>query len=400
MATMIERLQDESKNEPNTAVQYFICSSRDESTQMTAQMQNQLVYGLYVLADASDSQETLEKANKIVEKFLGSDSPAQATGSKKTDTATFKETYKELIRATEKRIHLVIDALDECKDRQSSKFLKDLKDLIATSEGPEYRLNVLLCSRPETDILEEMSESTMIKIQDHNGPDIELDAKAKLEALPGLSASERTLACEAIVKKAQGLFRCVDPAIDFLKRPWKRPLEQALEKLPDGLTNSYQQIFRQTDPQYLDLLKTALHWCILGKRKPTIAEVMDDYTCTYEQEDGSDINPYDLLLDPTTSSETKLLIHNQIREAGSNTFLEVESDEQVIKIRHATVTDFFLPAESPLAPAHGHDQEHLCPECKLKVNSSLTWTLSKKEGHLRLAIIICELPERHRHALC
>jgi hypothetical protein len=236
-----------------------------------------------------------------------------------------------------------------------------------------------------------MSETATIKIQNHNGPDIELDAKGKLEALPGLSAPERALACEAIVKKAQGLFRCVDPAIDFLKRPWKRPLEQALEKLPDGLTNSYQQIFRQTDPQYLDLLKTALYWCILGKRKPTIAEVMDDYTCAYEQDDGSDVNPYDQLLDPTTPSETKLLIHNQIREAGSNTFLEIESDQQVVKIRHATVTDFFLPAESPLAPAHGHDQEHLCPECKLKVNSNQTWTLSKKEGHLRMAITICEL---------
>jgi len=101
------------------------------------------------------------------------------------------------------------------------------------------------------------------------------------------------------VKKAKGLFRCVDPAIDFLKKPLQRPLENALAKLPDGLDNSYEQVFQQTDPQYLELLKTALQWSILGGRKPTVAEIMDDYSCAYAQDDGSDVNPYDQLEDPT-----------------------------------------------------------------------------------------------------
>lgn len=64
----------------------------------------------------------------------------------------------------------------------------------------------------------------MIKIEDHNGPNIERDAQEKLDGLPGMSSRERLLACKVIVQKTKGLFRCVDPAIDFLKKPFKRPL--------------------------------------------------------------------------------------------------------------------------------------------------------------------------------
>lgn len=381
MATINDRLQEEIEGQPGSAAQFFICSAKDDSTQITANIQSQLVYGLYELVSTSASLEKLEKATTIVDRYLGPDNPTQSLGMKKSATTTFAATYSSLVKVLEKRIYLVIDALDECKDRQPSKFLHSLQDLTTPSEAPESSLSIMLCSRPEADLIEDLSKCSTVKIQEHNGPDIEHDARNKLEALPGLSKAERELACTIIVKKAQGLFRCVDPAIDFLKKPWRRPLEQALENLPDGLTNSYQQIFQQTDPQYLDLLKTALHWCILGKRKPTVAEIMDDYSHAYEQDDGSDVNPYDQLEDSAASADMKRVIHNRIREAGGNTFLEVDSASQEVKVRHTTVTDFFLPANPQPTVSHGHDQDRVCQQCKRKERDSQRWNLSRKEGH-------------------
>ena len=388
MATVIDRLQTDLKDSPDSSAQYFICSTRDDSTRLATQIKNQLLYQLYELSHASGSLTILEKANALVEKYsLSEDTPS--TDKKKSAAAGFEETYIPLANVAEKKIFLVIDALDECADRQESNIIKTLQSMLAFPNVPELHLKIIICSRRETDIVDELSDIPELKIEDHNGPDIERDAKSKINELPGFSMAERALACEVIVKKAKGLFRCVDPAIDFLKKPLKRPLDQALAKLPDGLNNSYQQIFRQTDPQYLDLLKTALHWCILGKRKPTIAEVMDDYSCAYEQDDGSDINPYDDMNDPAIPTDMKRLIHDQIRTAGSNTFLEIEAGAQV-KTRHTTVTDFFLPSNVPPNASHDHSEDNLCPECRTKASASQTWTLSRKEGHLKMAITICK----------
>ena len=344
VARIIDRLQKDAESSEDVAAQWFICSSREEPTRTPDQIQKQLVYGLYELVNSLESAEALEKANKCVDQYLGSEDTEGA--SKKTATIEFDDTYMNLIEVLEKRIFLVVDALDECEDRQSSNFLQAFKGMTDSSEEPEAQIKILLCSRPESDIVDELSECPTIKIQEHNGPDIEHDAEAKVNKLPGLSHEERKLACATIVEKAQGLFRCVAPAIAFLEKPWKRPLKNVLQRLPDGLVNSYQRILQQTDPNYLDLLKTALHWCILGKRTPTTAEIMDDFTCAYDQEDGSNVNPYDQINDPTKSVDNRLT-YNQSREAGGNTFLEIDTVEREVKIRHTTVKDFSLPTKPP-----------------------------------------------------
>ncbi len=86
----------------------------------------------------------------------------------------------------------------------------------------------------------------------------------------------------------------------------------------------------------------------------------------------------------------KRLIPDQIREAGSNTFLEIESGSKV-KTRHTTVTDFFLQSAAPTGVSGDHCDDHLCPKCKSEASIPQTWKLSKKEGHLRMAITVCKI---------
>lgn len=346
MSTVVESLKETFDQDKGCSAHYFFCSDGDEATRRAARIKEQLLYQLYQMALSDESSETLDKANELISHFLGkkeSVDTKQTSTQMKTEKATgFEVAYPSLAKLLGQKIFLVIDALDECTDREKDGILKTFQETLSASELP---LKIMICSRREPDILDDLVGKPVIKVEDHIGPDIEQVAKARLEGLPGLSSAERELACKSIVGKAKGLFRCVDPAIEFLKKPWRRPLEKRLAELPDGLDNSYQQILGGIDPDYLELLKVGLTWSIFAQIKPTVAEIMDDYSCAYaEGIEGADENPYD-----TMDSH---LIRDQIQIAGSGTFLEVAGNE--VSVRHTTVKEFFVRENHVVGAPNGH----------------------------------------------
>ena len=383
MSTVIDRLQEASQEDKSCSAQYFFCSAGEDSTRLVPRIKKQLLHQFYQMALSDESSDLLDKSNDVISNFLGKkDSVDSKPGSqqKKSEKATgFEDAYPAMAKILGKNIFLIIDALDECTDRKDNKILKTLQETLVASELP---LKIMVCSRPEPDIVDDLVNRPAIKVEDHNGPDIEKAAKARLEGLPGLSSDERALACKSIVEKAKGLFRCVDPAIEFLKKPWRRPLEKRLAELPDGLNNSYQQILRQTDPDYLELLNVGLTWTIFAQIKPTVAEIMDEYSCAYaEGIEGTDVNPYD--------SMDNHLIQDQIRRAGSGTFLEVAGNE--VSVRHTTVKDFFLKAGSAVGETNGHCEDELCAKCHSQMSADRPLIMSEKEGQLRMALTICKI---------
>lgn len=111
---------------------------------------------------------------------------------------------------------------------------------------------------------------------------------------------------------------------------------------------------------------------------------MDDYTRAYAKGiDGENKNLYDAKEDHLLKQTV-----DQIRKAGSNTFLEVTNAE--VSVRHLTVKEFFLESEQSADPSHGHSLDELCPLCRAKSTADRPLKLSEKESHLRMAIAICE----------
>ena len=382
MSNVVSALQEAFREDDGCSAQYFFCSAGDDSTRLVARIIKQLLYQLYQMALLDESSDVLDKANDVISSFLGKKDSADsksASQQKKSEKAIgFEDAYPSLAKLLGQKIFLVVDALDECTDRKDAGILKTFQQTLSASELP---LKIMICSRLEPDIVDDLVGKPEIKVEDHNGPDIEKAAKAKLEEMPGLSPAERALACKSIVGKAKGLFRCVDPAIEFLKKPWQRPLEKRLAELPDGLDNSYQQILRQTDPDYMELLKVGLTWSIFAHIKPTVAEIMDEYSCAYaEGIEGTDENPYDVMDDQ--------LIRDQIRRAGSGTFLEVAENE--VSVRHTTVKEFFLKENTAADTPNGHCIDDLCAKCQSKKLADQPFTMSEKEGQLHMAITICE----------
>jgi hypothetical protein len=378
-SSIVQEYQETFEGKEDSTVQYFFCANGDDSTQSADRIKKHLLQHLYALAVSEESLELFEKANDIISDYL---KESDAKQKKSDKSITFEDAYTGLARTLARKVFLVIDALDEIGDRKDSHFLGALQKML---EVPDVQLKILIGSRPNADIEEELSGVTQIKIEEWNGPDIERNVRHELGKLPSLSHSEQEQACSAIVEKARGLFRCVEPAIDFLKKPFQRPLSRRLEALPDGLNNSYLQILRQTDPDYLPLLETSLTWAIFTQlKKPTVAEVMDTYSRAYAEgmEGDENHNPYDDSGD-TLSSE-------QIRTAGGGTFIEIAGSE--ISVRHTTVSDFFLKSEETAVETNGHANGHSnesCATCRTK-SPQQPFQLSAKVGHLRMVLTMCK----------
>jgi len=84
MSTIIDNLQNELKDSPDSSSQYFICSARDDSTRLAARIKAQLIYQIYELSLTAESHDVLDKANDEVASFLR---PSDVPGGAKDKNA-------------------------------------------------------------------------------------------------------------------------------------------------------------------------------------------------------------------------------------------------------------------------------------------------------------------------
>ena len=316
MSTVVEHLK--SRVSGPDQMQYFFCKTGDDSTQLTARITQSLVHQLY--APSENSPDLLEKANEVITKAFNEKGPSSDKGASKG--LDFKAAYESLARAYNGTVFLVMDALDECTDRNSHKFLRTLREMAGVTD---IRLKILVFSRPEPDISDDLEGLPNVKVEGQNEEDLRKHVMSELERIPGWTKLERDVACEEVVRKASGQFRYIDGAMQFLRQPWQRPIQNRLEGLPAGLANSYLQSLQQTDPAYVGLLKTTLMWTILAEGEIRVPEVMDAYSRPYDNEE----NPGELL-DASSAAEVNLHDH-QIRTAGG-IFLEVLPKSRAIKV--------------------------------------------------------------------
>lgn len=359
---------------------------------MTVRILKHLLFQLYQLVE-SQPLEIIENANKIMSRFPGgkagaSKSQASSAGKDhegKKGEVSFGEAYRGLAGLFGKPVFVVIDALDECSDRQSEGLVRSIRDMI---NEPELGIKVLVCSRP--DLASELNDVPTVKVEDNNGPDIRLNAETELRRLPGWTSREREIASKKIVEKAGSFFRYVELAVEFLKQPWQRPIEKYLEQLPEGLQAFYEQIIRNTDPLYMGLLNTCLTWTILANGQIKVTEVIDAYSRTYTEGDDYAIEDYT----PQSFDAGEDLHIKQIQIAGS-ALLEVDAKSRVIQLRHHTVADYFLTANLKTKPSAA-EYACECENCKRQAGNA--FELSEKQGHLAIAATICECSVRENIA--
>lgn len=327
-----------------------------------------------------------------------------------------KQILEEIIEIFGKNVFIVIDAVDECKDRKPEALLAALQGLVDADLG----IKIILASRPEVDICEALRGTPKVEVnQDSNSADIKAYLVKELKRLSSLTAKDRKIACKAIIERSDGMFRYANMQIDRLRQPWRPPLKNHLNDLPVGIEASYRQIFEEIRPEFQELLIVTLRWTILADGDVPALLVAEDYKRVFEldeeptsgenhedddeDDEGDETDEEEEIYqqdeaDRGDEADNRERVKNHdemlkdtlmhIKEAGS-VFLESKANETVVGLRHTSVKDFVLrEGEKTNMPIDS--QEALCQRCK-KPSQTSTLAITPKLGHLTLALTICKL---------
>ena len=160
------------------------------------------------------------------------------------------------------------------------------------------------------------------------------------------------------------------------------------------MNETYSVFLRQLAPNYLDLLKISLTWALLSDIDVTVHEVMDAYTETYLTE-----NTVDDLKEFADLDDSKLHA-DQIRDAGGP-FLDVVDNgtNHVLSLKDPPAVWNFCFESTDCQEVDRKLDEAVCANCKARLSPSHTLSLSRKFGHLAMAITCRKLLLCHQYLL-
>lgn len=410
-SVLVSSIVEKLKEEPDSRiVLFFFCKTGDDGTQRAGSILRNLIFQIY--EKTRDSPEVYAQCAKVITKVQNSNKTKRGEMVEYSKSVkNLKQILEEVIRIFGKRVFVVIDALDECKDRKSEDLLAALQGLVES----DLNIKIILASRPETDIEEFMQDISRVEVnQGSNSVDIKAYLVKELKKLSCLKPRDRKIACRAIIERSGGMFRYANMQIDRLRQPWRPPLKNHLDALPIGLEASYRQIFAQIKPELQELLIVALRWTILADGDIPALLVAEDYRRVFElveegdkvEDDNADDEDEDEDFEVDEAGDGKKVDHmkdetndhdqmikdtlRQIQEAGS-VFLESGGKGAAnISLRHTSVKDFVLK-ESERSNLPIDSLNRICPNCEASFSQSSVLAITPKLGHLSLVLSICKL---------
>jgi len=383
VSSVIQQLQGEAKEDQGMFVHYFFCKNGDNDAQKSDRILSQILGWLY--ASTPPTLEIMDRCNDIIRRYLARPSSGSGGSAGKKDDKDadaekglpFEEAYATLCAALKKKVFLVVDALDEVADRKDEEFIQQLMKI--HKQPMAQNIKIFVSSRPETDIVELLGESSRIRVEKFNEEDIKRAVGNQIQHIPGMSPSEREEACKMISDRAGPYFGYVNPALALLRQPWQRPLRKHLEQLPKNVYDMNLKILADTDPRYLNFLKTCMTWVIFanGNQKITIDEIVDAYSKVYTVED------LDWTGQELTNEAEIEFYRKQIQEAG-DAFLDVnEKNKEISLIKPAIVKDSFVKNDDE--SGEPELDTTACEECRKREESDRVLVLTEKKGHLEIA---------------
>ncbi|KAK1753187.1 ankyrin-3 [Echria macrotheca] len=215
--------------------------------------------------------------------------------------------------------------------------------------------------------------------REHQG-DLRLKFLASLRELPGLSDGEKDSVLREVLRRADGRFIYLDMAMEFLRQPLLRPIEDHLKLLPElGDRRKFDAELRKLGPNYVRLLRTALTWSLLGKVWPRAEVVMEDFNQVYKM--ASSASQQGSGFPPPSPLDMEQLV------AVSGPFLSLRDEAdgcRVVVHDYDKVRDYCMTEVEQTTPEE--KMKDICTTCRSETPRFGTLTISEKIGHLDLAI--------------
>ncbi|KAE8372510.1 hypothetical protein BDV26DRAFT_297790 [Aspergillus bertholletiae] len=263
-------------------------------------------------------------------------------------------------------VYLVIDALDECRDRDQ------LVQTLSTIQGWDLPyLHVLVTSRRHVEIEKGLQGRLTDQINlepEMVEADIRLLTKQTVNRhwrLSQLRTETRDDIEQKMISKAQGMFRWVSCQLDSLKECVSDyQISEVLDTLPQDLDETYAQILRKIPHLHCREVLQLLQWLVHAMRPMRSTELMEVVTFTL----GKD---YDIQIDRNRrpwNHESLLvmcssLVSCQTREVGDTS---ARSTVVEIKLAHFSVHEYLISV-------------FLCPPLRASFDTDWVNTLIAKQ---------------------
>ena len=376
MATMIEALQNQSMNK-DLALSYCFITSGSELSREPIKILQLLLAQVY--SCARGNMDILDSCNALVQVYLEEQAVRDKTPSAANATLNqqaFTNALVKMIRTVDQRACISVDALDEMVEAARILLITVLKE---TKHQLGQNLQLIMSSRDSSKTASALSDFAVISVEEHNASDISYHINKEIDKLPGFTISERTEVCATIATKAGYDFNYIRLAVDYMRRPWQRPLSSHLATLPAGINDIYAQRLRQLDPAYHRLLKACLQWVLLAQRPLHVRELMDIDNDVFRlaDESGEPVEFDARLLDQ---------YKEQIQYAGS-AFLRISANDTVVPV-HNTVREFFLSSASSGQNIEKELSDCSCARCQRELRQTPDFSINEIESHMNIAITL------------
>ena len=253
---------------PDLVSLYYFCGHKSSDSDSCALILTTLTKQLV--------QQDRDLAPLIYQKYL-------SKGSSKS-RPTMKKILKEIlpsINSTSTRI--ILDGVDECEEAIQRDILADL---IEIQRHAKLRCKVLIASRDEPLIQKSMHQSTHIPLGTKTEAGLKLYIQGEVSKLKehfsNIGSSLWVGIEEKLQRKADGMFLWVRLVILTLEQQLSEAdLEEAVDKLPDGLDEAYGRILSRISGLHStekDRAFRILFWVCTAYRSVTIHEVADGIT--------------------------------------------------------------------------------------------------------------------------
>ncbi|KAF7976481.1 hypothetical protein HWV62_6755 [Athelia sp. TMB] len=321
-SSAIEDVMMHCKNKPSSACAYFFFDGRSAESELSSH--EKLIRSLI--------QQLWDELGRIPAALLN------AYGNRPSHPQPSINDLEGILHATIeefREVYLIVDALDECDDRED---LLTWISKLSNIQGLE--LHILFSSRPEHKI-----EGSIVLL-DHlhridfaggsENPDLLKYIDDTLSCKVKWAAKTRDRVRVILLQGADGSFRWVALQLQELGRCLNlRDLNKQLKTLPSGLEESYKRLLCKSENAYD--LKRFLEFVAFSARPIKLEELVDIVAIDLQSENG-----------PRYDTDTCYMDHGDVLSVCSG-FVTIF--EGTIKLAHVTVKDFLLSENISTSPA-------------------------------------------------
>ena len=223
---------------------------------------------------------------------------------------------------SERKVAIVIDALDECANPTAliSSFL---------DSGLSEVARFIITGRPTQDIQSNLGDSEQITtIQMNVTDDIKVFIEKSVAAVPGLGRHQTQIISAVLGKSSSNsMFRFGALLLEDLKSPSPESVSKRVRKIPKGLNEMYEAILLRLDSDDLELRRMVLAWIAVARRPPRVDEIAYAFAT--------------VLSEPEFDPEDTVLVTKEQILKSCGSLIEIFNGDE-LRFTHLTVKEFLM----------------------------------------------------------